>query len=115
MHHRAKGQTTGLQTKELWDKLQDNDNGTHYGTAGLQDKLWDRSYNRIQSGPIANRTDNGFTGQQDHRINHGTMELWDKLRDCGTTGQRDYRTNYGFTGQQDNRINHRITGQQDNG
>ena len=116
MHHRAKGQTTGLQTKELRDKLWDN------GTAGLWDKLQDCSYNRTRSGPIVNRTDNRFTGQQDHGINHGTTELWDKLWDCRTMGQWDYRTNYGtalITGstvsccQQDKLWVHRTTGQQD--
>ena len=47
------------------------------------------SYNRIRSSPIANRTDN--------RINHGTMELQDKLQDCRTMRQWDYETNYGTT------------------
>ena len=59
------------------------DNGTHYGTVGLWDKLRDCLYNGICSGPAANGTNYGFMGQ------------WDKPQDYGTMGQWNYRINYG--------------------
>ena len=73
------GQLDNRTMDKLWDH---GTTGHTMGQPGLWDKLWDHSYNRIHSGPTANRTNYGFMGQQDN----GTTELQDKLWDHSYNG-----------------------------